>query len=390
MPTYEEMPESFIEQVKEALEKLYDFAALQDSALTRQFATAKPDPLTTGAHQLRSQLFDAIESLNPGQNVAAHSGTVRIYNLIYMHYVGRQTIQQAAWEIGVSLRQAYRDLRRGQELVSAVLWHALQAETVQPPQPDTSVDAELTRLEDNTTLTALQDLLDTAIRPVHILAEKYSIPLRVEVAADPVMVTTNPIMAQQILTHIFSQIIQQVRPRSLQIKLSDDPHFIRVRYQADSLASVHIESIICQMMEQVHWELQYSANDVMQEIALKSSRRRALLLVIDDNEGLIHLLQRYLTDEAYTLMSVPNTEQGIELIPQLEPDVIILDLMMPGMDGWEVLQRIRTKSETQSIPVVICSVINDPELAFALGASQYVSKPVTREALLLALQAIQL
>src|SRR6266516_2501977 len=180
MSTNEELPENFIEQVKEALEKLYDFQALQDNRLTQQLDSRKSDPSLMGAHQLRSQLIDAIETLNPGQNVAAHSGTVRIYNLIYMHYVGRLTIQQVAWEIGVSLRQAYRDLRRGQALVSAVLWYKLQVET-SPSNQDTSINAELTRLEDNTTVTALQELLDTAIRPVQILADKYSIPIPVEV-----------------------------------------------------------------------------------------------------------------------------------------------------------------------------------------------------------------
>src|SRR3982750_1527473 len=126
MSTHLELPESFIEQVKDALGKLYDFQALEENNLTSKFVVQKSDLLTTGTHQLRGQLIDAIESLNPGQNVAAHSGTVRIYNLIYMHYVGRLTVQQAAWEIGVSLRQAYRDLRRGEELVSAILWHKLQ------------------------------------------------------------------------------------------------------------------------------------------------------------------------------------------------------------------------------------------------------------------------
>jgi CheY-like chemotaxis protein len=144
------------------------------------------------------------------------------------------------------------------------------------------------------------------------------------------------------------------------------------------------------MIEQVQWALQYDAGDKVQEIGLISSRRRALLLVIDDNEGSIHLLQRYLTDDAYTVMSVPNTEQGLHMIPQLQPEVIILDVMMPGIDGWELLQRLKTLRETQLIPVIICSVINDPELAFALGASQYVPKPVTREALLRALHALQI
>jgi CheY-like chemotaxis protein len=384
-----EFPESFIEQVKDALGKLYDFQALQENSLTPQFDIQKSDPLMTGAHQLRSQLIDAIESLNPGQNVAAHSGTVRIYNLIYMHYIGRQTIQQAAWEIGVSLRQAYRDLRRGEELVSAVLWHKLHAEIAHPP-PDISVSAELSRLEDNTRVIALRELLDTALRPVQILAEKYGIPIQVEACADPVTLTTNPIMAQQILTHILSQIIQQARPLSLTIQLSGEAHFIHVQYAADSPSNVQIEPTIQQMMEQIHWEFQFDVCEGKHELGLKSSRRRALLVVIDDNEGLTHLLQRYLTDDVYTVMSVPNTEQGLEIIPQLQPDVIILDLMMPGIDGWELLQRIRTRGETKAIPVVICSVINDPELAFALGASHFVSKPVTREALLLALQALQI
>ena len=390
MSTIEELPENFIELVKEALEKLYDFQALQENSLTQQFDSQKSDPRIMGAHQLRSQLIDAIESLNPGQNVAAHSGTVRIYNLIYMHYVGRLTIQQAAWEIGVSLRQAYRDIRRGQELVSAVLWHRLHTETASPQPDNTSVSAELTRLEDNTTVASLQELIEVALRPIGVLADKYSIPIHVEAPPAPILLTTNHVMAQQVLTHLLSQIIQQVNPSSLNIQLLEESQFIRVSYKSAAHTDLHIEPIIRQMMEQLHWEFQAYAGNGTQEIRLKSSQKRTLLLVIDDNEGLTHLLQRYLTDDAYTVMPLPNTEQGLNLIPQLQPDVILLDLMMPGMDGWELLQRIRTRSETRTLPVIICSVINDPELAFALGASQYVSKPVTRESLLLALQALRL
>jgi CheY-like chemotaxis protein len=388
MTIHEALSESFIEQVKEALEKLYDFQALQDNKLTEQFESDPGMAFTTGTHQLRGQLIDAIESLNPGQNVAAHSGTVRIYNLIYMHYVGRLTIQQVAYEIGVSLRQAYRDLRRGQELVSAVLWHKLHNE-IPIASPDTSINAELTRLEDNTTSIVLRDLLETALRPVQILADKYAITVHVEAPQKPIIFTSNSTMAQQILTSILSQIIQQVKPSSLNIKLSEAAPFIRICYVDNSHPHLHIEPIILQMMEQVHWELEYGEANGRQEISLKSSQRRALVIVIDDNEGLIHLLQRYLTDDAYTVMSVPNSEQGLEIIPQLQPDAIILDVMMPGIDGWELLQRLRTRRETAFIPVIICSVINDPELAFALGASHYVSKPVTRETLRLALQQLR-
>jgi CheY-like chemotaxis protein len=388
MLNHEDLPESFIEQVKEALEKLYDFQALQKNELAQKIAAKLSDSHTSASHQLRGQIIDAIESLNPGNNVTAQSDTVRVYSLIYMHYVGRLTIQQAAWEIGVSLRQAYRDMRRGQEQVSAVLWDKLNTNTASPEQ-DKTTTAELSRLEDNTIVTSLQELLETAMRPIHVLANKYNIKLEVETSAAPIMLTINTIIAQQTLTHIFSQIIQQIRPTRLSIKICDDSQFIRVKYQGASQPDLHIEATVQQMMRQIHWEISYQAGEDIQEIVLVSSKRRALVLVIDDNEGSIHLLQRYLTDDAYSVSSVPNTEHGLRMIPQLQPDAIILDVMMPGIDGWELLQRLRAKSETKLIPVIICSVINDPELAFVLGASDYISKPVSRESLLRALQALQ-
>jgi CheY-like chemotaxis protein len=383
------LPESFIEQVKEALENLYDFQALQGCLLTQELNSRQPGARAADAHQVRGKLIDAIESLKPGQDVASHSGTVRIYNLIYMHYVGRLTIQQAAWEVGISLRQAYRDLRRGLELVSAVLWHELQTEPANPHQAN-SVNAELTRLSDSTSIAVLQEMLESAIRPIQVLADKYNVTIDVQAPVEPVMLTTNHMMAQQILTHVLSQIIQQFSPSSLSIQLSEGSGLIRMRYASESHSALHIKPIIQQMMKQINWELQPQAVEGIQQIELRSSQKRALLLLIDDNDGLVHLLQRYLTEEAYKVMSVPNTEEGLQLIEQLQPDVIILDVMMPGMDGWELLQRLRTKSETKSIPVIVCSVINDPELAFALGAAQYMPKPVTREALFTALQAVHI
>jgi CheY-like chemotaxis protein len=70
------------------------------------------------------------------------------------------------------------------------------------------------------------------------------------------------------------------------------------------------------------------------------------------------------------------------------PDAIILDVMMPEMDGWEFLQRLRARPETALIPVVICSIFNDPELAYSLGASLYLPKPVSRDNVLKALRQL--
>ena len=62
--------------------------------------------------------------------------------------------------------------------------------------------------------------------------------------------------------------------------------------------------------------------------------------------------------------------------------------MMPGLSGWDVLQTIRTRVETKETAVIICSVFNDPELAYALGASYFISKPVSRDQILSALRQL--
>ena len=102
------------------------------------------------------------------------------------------------------------------------------------------------------------------------------------------------------------------------------------------------------------------------------------------------MLDRYLTGLDLHVVAAGNGPAGLALARELAPAAIVLDVMMPDVDGWEVLQTLRTQPETRGIPVIICSVFDDPELAAALGASHFLSKPVSREALLAALRQADL
>ena len=86
------------------------------------------------------------------------------------------------------------------------------------------------------------------------------------------------------------------------------------------------------------------------------------------------------------VLAATNGASGLSLARDVHPDAVILDVMMPDMDGWEVLQRLRNHPATQQIAVIICSVFDDPELAYALGASSFLSKPVKREDIIKALR----
>ena len=98
------------------------------------------------------------------------------------------------------------------------------------------------------------------------------------------------------------------------------------------------------------------------------------ILVIDDNEGWVALLERFLESLDCAVVTLDSTQAIIPRILNLMPSAIILDVMMPETDGWEILQRLRTQPETSQIPIIICSVFNDPQLAYSLGASAFVLK----------------
>ncbi|MCG8352254.1 MAG: response regulator [Chloroflexales bacterium] len=71
---------------------------------------------------------------------------------------------------------------------------------------------------------------------------------------------------------------------------------------------------------------------------------------------------------------------------ELGPDVVVLDVMMPEMDGWEVLQRLRANASNRDLPIIVCSVFDDPELARSLEASLVLPKPIGRDDILTALR----
>jgi CheY-like chemotaxis protein len=77
-----------------------------------------------------------------------------------------------------------------------------------------------------------------------------------------------------------------------------------------------------------------------------------------------------------------DSRQAVERISQLQPSLIILDIMMPHLDGWDLLTQLKTTPQTAAIPVLICSIVDQQRLAITLGASDYLVKPIDETALM--------
>ncbi|MBM3189654.1 MAG: response regulator [Chloroflexi bacterium] len=108
---------------------------------------------------------------------------------------------------------------------------------------------------------------------------------------------------------------------------------------------------------------------------------RTPVLAIEDNADTVRLLDRFLANTRFSLYSASGIDQALSLALSIAPQAIILDVVMPQVDGWESLQRLRHHPATQAVPVLVCTILPEEELALSLGAAAYVHKPFTREEL---------
>ncbi|HHT9107889.1 MAG TPA: diguanylate cyclase [Candidatus Wunengus sp. YC64] len=107
-----------------------------------------------------------------------------------------------------------------------------------------------------------------------------------------------------------------------------------------------------------------------------------LVLVVEDDIPTVEILTIHLTQAGYRIAHAYDGEEAILKAKELKPFVITLDIMLPKKDGWEVLQSLKANPDTRDIPVIIHSIIENKELAFALGATDYMVKPVDKSILL--------
>ncbi|HET6521869.1 MAG TPA: response regulator, partial [Geminicoccaceae bacterium] len=110
------------------------------------------------------------------------------------------------------------------------------------------------------------------------------------------------------------------------------------------------------------------------------------VLVVDDERAVHDLLRRELAGGGYRVLHASGGVEGLRMAREARPDVITLDIIMPDLDGWSVLRALKSDPELRDIPVILVSMLDDREMGFALGAADYLAKPIDRDALLRVLE----
>jgi CheY-like chemotaxis protein len=300
------------------------------------------------------------------------------------------TTAELAEELAISIRQLRREHARAVEAVLDLLWEKLR------PQLETKDEAQGQAAESETEQLISQapaddlsvaDLVDGIFATLLPLAQSRKMLLENALPDHLSLVRANRVVLRQGLMGLVSAALQRFAGGNIRVESAEGTNDFRLWIKAEGETQISASKsgldvsrkLIASLGGQVeinpeppHWQA---------EIRLPVAEELPLL-VMDDNPGLVELYRRYLAGRGYRVFEAHSADEVIATAQKQPLKLIILDVMMPNQDGWEVLQRLKSDAATTTIPVMICSVLDETEIAATLGASDYLHKPVSQDALL--------
>ncbi len=388
--------DTFVSHVRSALNHLYDPDELRRSPLAAAFGIAGD---FDAAATLQRLLIDAIEALRPAADDPPQSRGWRIYDALFYRYIRGFDRDVVADQLGISGRQLRREQRAALEVLAQHLWlaHDLASQPLPAaPAEPASAPAWLHDLPPEKP-GELEAVLRTTLELALPLARQWDVRLAglppdtaAEVAAAPVPQTA----LRYALLNVLGVAIPRAAGGAVQLTGEMVDEIIAVDVDAaqaqgsgalsdEERASLEVAQ---QLMEVAGGQLTPAANaDGFRVRLALPVLEQVRVLVVDDNADTLQLFARYAVGTRYVVTGTREPAGALRLAEDLEPDIIILDVMMPDLDGWEMLARLRGHPATSQTAVIICTVLPQQSLALGLGANAFLQKPVTREAFLAAL-----
>ncbi len=403
----DERPDEFQHAVRAVLLHLYDNAFLQSHPLTAAWAAGSGGDRLTQAQDLRRTLLDCIERLRP--HSAAPGDAARVYAVLTYRCIDGLTIEEIEQKLGLSRRQVYREFTKGIEAVAEQLLDLLEARvavTRQAPleaAPAASrrelAEAELARLTQAAQIDAvpLHSVVEGVCRLLDIRLQQRCMAVNIALSEGVPPVLADRTLLRQALLNLLSYALDTLPDgATLHVAahaISSNVH-LTVRQGAAApvpavspLPPSRREGVALAVAQSLlgaqngRLLLDERAGAWTAEIVLPTAQTPTILIV-DDNQALVDLFQRYLAGHRLVVQGVTSGAAALALMRQTAPQAIVLDVMMPHQDGWEVLQALRQEPACATIPIIVCSVLREHDLALSLGASDTLVKPVSQPALL--------
>lgn len=410
-----QVPPGFVRELRYVLRHLYDPDALRRSPLTALLVAGGKRE----APNLQRVLLRAVEDLRPASNVSPQAEGWRFYRILHHRYVQQFEHAQVARTLGLSVRQLYREQNEALQSLAGHLWaqynlaeRACAVEWTRPraghaPEPALTTapsrDQELEWLEKTLPREpiAIGDMIRGVLRTVAPLQSALQVRVELQLPPVPLNLTARRASLRQALLNALTAAIRMVPGGRVTVTVAANACEARIdiapQWEGPPPKRSDEEYAENLAMARQLAEVSGGTPEPAREgngfpfcVRFRLQAAQPIILIVDDNDDTLQLFQRYLAASPYAAMGTGDPEQVLAMAADLQPRAIVLDVMLPGTDGWEILERIRADPRTAHIPIIVCTILPEEPLAMALGAAAFLRKPVSQEELLATLGRLHL
>lgn len=402
------MQENFIRELRFAYNHLYDWAVLRKSSLITLFDLQNDKDSSAS---LRNILRDAIESIKPQGEKNQKLKSWRIYQLLYTRYIEQLSQSETAYDLGLSLRHLRREETLALETVGLFLWDHYHLEkkwygvSQISPNLDQGTAIEITTPDHYSELewlqqsipyepVQIQDLIQEILHLDDATIRKQMVHIESNLSEKLPPVITKRTTIRQALLSIVNTIINIIPEGTLEFNAEIQASELSLIIEGFGVSEINPPvfpdeektTVLYQLVELSGGKLTINSkgqeDSQIAAIISLPVKDMVKVMVVDDNRDTLQFIARCLSGTQYLLIPAHEPDRAVEIAIANQPQIIILDVMLPKIDGWELLDNFRHHPALRDIPVVIFSIVAQDQLAKDLGALAFLKKPVSRDDLL--------
>jgi CheY-like chemotaxis protein len=360
-----------------------------------------------GLEAIQQTITQTIASFKPATTHTSSSlRSQRFYELLTCRYIQELTQEETAERLGITPRHVRREQQQAIHALARLFWEKRADKTLlsgednpdEGPEQESmawrsQVRAELAALQHSAPGSVVE--VAAALRGImkigEALTSQHGVSLQIEALESEMTVAMHPSALRQVLITAIEKLVQSISAGRVTLAAERSGGRVHLLITGAPAATHHPpDSDLIREILAVHGgsvEAYREEDKVGFRVELPTADK-ITVLVIDDNADLVHFYRRYTIGTRYQIVHLAQGEQVMDTIEEVKPDIIVLDVMLPDIDGWELLTNLRGQPATKMIPIIVCSVVRRAELALSLGASLYLPKPVRRREFVQALDQI--
>lgn len=358
-----------------------------------------------GATPVQTAVIQALEALQPQPHVPSDAHLRRVYEILHNRFVLKLTQERTAELMGISVRHLNRVQREAVHTLAQRMWEERQARRsgAKPAEegaaptlgvedaPSTDFQASDWQTQTQRELASLYEQAPDAISDVsetihgvielqHTLPAAQSTTIKLGYMQPGLTAAVHPSVLRQMLITVLGRLNRFQPASSITIFTGLEEGNVRITITATFTAeSVPVPDALVRdtlAPSSVSVEANVEAQHVFFTIRIPSAQDKITVLVVDDNEDMVHFYRRVVVGTRYHVIPLDDVRALMPTVDDIKPDIIVLDVMLPNVDGWQLLMQLHEDPTTRHIPVIICTVVREEALALSLGAARHLAKPV--------------